>query len=136
MYIIYLFMIFRKNQYISHKKLNVAALTWNTGGVLASNFRDYFVDLKDFIDENTSIYIVCLQEIVQLNATQIVSSDPEKRQLWETVFLEFLDEYSGSKKFVTLVSNQLVGTSLSIFVESELVEEIKNVEVCSIKVNC
>ena len=129
-------MIFRKNQYISHKKLNVAALTWNTGGVLASNFRDYFVDLKDFINENTSIYIVCLQEIVQLNATQIVSSDPEKRQLWETVFLEFLDEYSGSKKFVTLVSNQLVGTSLSIFVESELVEEIKNVEVCSIKVNC
>lgn len=116
--------------------MNIAAFTWNTGGVLASNFRDYFVDLKDFIDENTNIYVVCLQEIVQLNATQIVSSDPEKRQLWETVFLEFLDEYSGSKKFVTLVSNQLVGTSLSIFVESELVEEIKNVEVCSIKVNC
>lgn len=83
--------------------------------------------------ERSDIYIVCLQEIVQLNATQIVSSDPEKRQLWEFVFLEMLGEYHGNNKFVTLVSNQLVGTSLMIFINSNLVDEIKNVEISSIK---
>lgn len=83
--------------------------------------------------ERTDIYIVCLQEIVQLNATQIVSSDPEKRQLWEVVFLEMLGEYHGSNKFVTLVSSQLVGTSLMVFVNSDWVDEIKNVELSSIK---
>jgi hypothetical protein len=83
--------------------------------------------------DSSDIYIICLQEIVQLNATQIVSSDPEKRQLWEFVFLEMLGEYHGSNKFVTLVSNQLVGTSLMVFINSDLVDEIKNVEISSIK---
>ena len=79
------------------------------------------------------IYIICLQEIVQLNATQIMSSDPEKRQLWETIFLELLEEYHGNGKFVTLASNQLVGTSLMVFINSEIVDGIKNLEVCAIK---
>lgn len=100
---------------------------------MASNFRDYFIDLKDFMAERPDILIVCLQEIVQLNATQIVSSDPEKRQLWELVFLELLEEYYGSDTFVSLISNQLVGTSLMVFVRTELVDDIKNVEICSIK---
>lgn len=108
-------------------------MTWNTGGIIASNFRDYFIDLKDFMDDQSDIFIICLQEIVQLNATQIVSSDPEKRQLWEFVFLELLEEYHGNGTFAPLISNQLVGTSLMIFIRVELVDEIKNVETCSIK---
>lgn len=70
---------------------------------------------------------------MQLNATQIVSSDPEKRQLWEFVILELIEEFHGYGKFVKLVSNQLVGTSLIIFIRAELVDEIKNVEISSIK---
>ena len=100
---------------------------------MASSFDNYFIDFKEVMAERSDIYIVCLQEIVQLNATQIVSSDPEKRQLWEYVFLELLEEFHGRHKFVTLVSNQLVGTSLMIFINSDLVDEIKNVEISSIK---
>ena len=85
------------------------------------------------MSERADIYVVCLQEIVQLNATQIMSSDPEKRQLWEFVFLGLLEEYHGAGKFVTLVSNQLVGTSLMIFINSDMVDETRNVEICSIK---
>jgi synaptojanin len=85
------------------------------------------------LSDRADIYIICLQEIVQLNATQIVSSDPERRQLWESVFLEALDEYFGHGCYVTLISNQLVGTSLTVFIHSRLVDDIKNVEVCSIK---
>lgn len=114
--------------------MNVAALTWNTGGVSALNFCDYYVDFNEFLVENTDIYVLCLQEIVQLNATQIVSSDPEKRLLWETVFLELLDDFHGKGEFVSLVSNQLVGTSISVFVKSYLVDEVKNVEISSLKV--
>lgn len=127
------FNFFRKSQYISYKELKIAALTWNTGGILAPSFRDFFIDLKEFMSESSDIFIFCLQEIVQLNATQIVSSDPEKRQLWEFVILELIEEYHGHGKFVTLVSNQLVGSSLMIFIRTELVDEIKNVEISSIK---
>ena len=113
--------------------MKILSLTWNTGGVSASNLRDYFIDFKEFLSESADVIVFCLQEIVQLNATQIVSSDPEKRQMWETLFHELLEEYHGWSKYVTLVSNQLVGTSLMVFVTTDLVDDIKNVEVCSIK---
>lgn len=113
--------------------MKISALSWNTGGILPANFKNYFLDFKECMIEKADIYIVCLQEIVQLNPTQIMSSDPEKRQLWEFVFLGLLEEYHGAGKFVTLVSNQLVGTSLMIFINSDMVDETKNVEISSIK---
>lgn len=110
-------------------------MTWNTGGALASNFDDFFIDFKPFLDSNSDIYIICLQEIVQLNATQIVSSDPEQRVLWDSVFLEMLHDACGADSYVQLVANQLVGISITIFVKSDMVDEIKNVEISSIKVS-
>lgn len=125
----------RKAQYTTYKKLSLAAITWNTGGTLASSFSDHFADFKNFFSHEADLFIVCLQEIVQLSATQIVSSDPEKRVLWDTAFASMFDDYFGPGKFVQLVSNQLVGTSLTLFVRTTLVDEIKNVEVSSIKVS-
>lgn len=75
----------------------------------------------------------CLQEIVQLNATQIMSSDPEKRVLWDIVFMELIEDFLEAGDYVQLVSNQLVGVSLTVFVRSSLVDEIKNVEISSLK---
>jgi hypothetical protein len=124
----------RANEYTTKKSVKVSALTWNTGGPFASSLDYFFADFKTLLSEKADVYIVCLQEIVQLNATQIVSSDPEKRILWETLFTELLFEYHGADSFVHMASNQLVGTSLSVFVKSGLVDDIKEVEIAAIKV--
>ncbi len=108
-------------------------MTWNTGGCPASNFDEYFIDFKEFFVTKADIFVICLQEIVELNATQIVSSDPEKRVVWDAILLELIHDYFEPGEYVQLVSNQLVGASLSVFVRSCLVDEIKSVEISSLK---
>lgn len=124
---------FRKAQFTTFRQLKVSLLTWNTGGFSAVNFEEYFLDFKEFFAEKSDMFVICLQEIVQLNATQIVSSDPEKRVFWDSIFLELIEDYFEPGAYVQLVSNQLVGASLIVFVRSALVDEIRNVEISSLK---
>jgi hypothetical protein len=129
----YFNIIFRRSQFTTFNQLGISLMTWNTGGFPSTNFDDYFIDFKDFFATKSDIFVICLQEIVELNATQIVSSDPEKRVFWDNILLELIHDYFQPGEYVQLVSNQLVGASLSVFVRSNLVDEIKNVEISSLK---
>lgn len=123
----------RSSEYISRRSIKISAMTWNTGGEISST-EVFLGEFNEYIRERADIYVVCLQEIVQLNATQIISSDPEKRVVWETIITESLFTCHGVDSYVHVSSNQLVGTSLSIFVKSNLVNDVKEVEIAAIKV--
>ena len=123
----------RRAQFTTFRQLNVALLTWNTGGVSCANFEDYYIDFKEFFSTKSDLFVICLQEIVELNATQIMSSDPEKRVVWDNIFMDLIEDYFEPGDYVQLVSNQLVGASLTVFVRSSLVDEIRNVEISSLK---
>lgn len=79
------------------------------------------------------ILVVGLQEVVQLNASQIMSVDPERRIIWDGLFLKLLNEKHAKQPFSLLVSHQVVGTCISIFVRSDLIDMIRNVEISSKK---
>ena len=80
------------------------------------------------------IVAVGFQEIVELSPQQIMSTmstDPARRQAWEIAVQTTLNENAkacGKEGYVLLCSNQLVGAALMIFVKSNCLGNVKNVE--------
>ena len=77
------------------------------------------------------IFVVAFQEIVELSPQQIMSTDPAIRQAWEEAVKAALNTNVNSKggdEYVLLQGSQLVGTSLSVFVKTSELKNIKNVE--------
>jgi hypothetical protein len=77
------------------------------------------------------IVAVGFQEIVDLSAQQILSTDPVRRQKWEHAVKDCLNANArkhGKEEYVNLRGGQLVGASLSIFVRMNALKLIKNVE--------
>ena len=71
------------------------------------------------------------QELVELSPQQIMSTDPIRRQEWETAVSRMLNEQARRPKvedYVMLRSGQLVGAALIIFVKASALSSIKNVE--------
>jgi hypothetical protein len=74
--------------------------------------------------------------MVELSPQQIMSTDPVRRQMWESSVLKTLNQraQSAGEKYVLLRSGQLVGAALCVFVKSAILDQIKNVEGSLIKV--
>lgn len=62
-----------------------------------------------------------------------MSVDPERRILWEGCILRFLNEKYPRISFSLLVSHQLVGTTICVFIRSELLDVVRAVEIASKK---
>ena len=74
---------------------------------------------------------IAFQEIVELSPQQIMATDPARRQAWEDAVKDTLNQRTTEKKggeYVLLRSGQLVGAALMIFVKSDVLGHIKNVE--------
>jgi len=81
--------------------------------------------------QHPHIVAVGFQEIVMLDARQMLSTDPTRRQGWEKAVKRTLNNrVKGdiTEEYVLLQGGQLVGASLSIFVKRSLLRRIKNVE--------
>jgi hypothetical protein len=88
-------------------------------------------------NRNLDIVVVGFQEIVELSPQQIMSTDPNRRMLWETAVRQCLNGNRHDEKtaipgkrdeYVLLRSGQLVGAALLVFVRSSILGRIKNVE--------
>jgi hypothetical protein len=97
--------------------------------------------------DDADIYSIAFQEIVQLNAQQILQTDPAKRyaipsferettltsrRLWEAYIMEHFAKRPGS--YILLRSEQLVGAALIVIVREELTKSIRSVEATTKKV--
>jgi hypothetical protein len=78
--------------------------------------------------EKPEIFIVGFQEIVELSPQQIMATDNSKRLVWEDLLLKSINSNS-TQQYVILQSGQLVGAALCMFVRSDLVQNVRNVEV-------
>lgn len=81
--------------------------------------------------EEPAIIAVGFQEIVDLSPQQIMSTDPGNRKIWEQAVKTTLDKETsrrGTQEYVLLRSGQLVGAALLLFVKTDILTEIKNVE--------
>ncbi|CAH0562090.1 unnamed protein product [Brassicogethes aeneus] len=142
----------RYNEYTEPLPLRVAVGTYNVNG--GKHFRSVvFKDIKlsdwlldphtknkgslvdtGFTDEHKSIpvdiYAIGFEEIVDLNAANIVNSSTENAKSWA---LELEKVLSRDRQYVLVTYQQLVGVCLYVFVRPEHVPYIKDVAVDSVK---
>ncbi|KAK7903796.1 Inositol-1,4,5-trisphosphate 5-phosphatase 1 [Exophiala xenobiotica] len=97
-------------------------------------------------ERGLDVVVVGFQEIVELSPQQIMSTDPNRRMMWERTVRDCLNggdtpddedekgmsEMGSSRAkgddYVLLRSGQLVGAALLVFVRSSVLPRIKNVE--------
>lgn len=131
----------RASEYSSTKNIRLWVGTFNVNGRDEGPGADLTPWLFPEIDqpnEDPAIFAVAFQEIVDLSPQQIMSTDPGTRKVWERAVQDCLNRHTkakGTGKYVLLRTGQLVGAALIIYVKSEALKEIKNVEGAVKKVN-
>lgn len=110
-------------------ELSVKCITWNVNGLvpLPEDIQPLFSMAS--MEDRPDILAIGFQEIVNLNPSQIISVDPERKLVWERHLMAAINSLYGKDVFSLLVSNQLVGTTLSVYVRNEVVHLVRNVEI-------
>lgn len=143
----------RLHEYAKHDYITVQVGTWNVNGLLP-----YGESMTPWIQSTVldapDIYVIGLQEVVEMTATAIVSADTEKlKQIWSDHLLQSINyqhtlranqdggrsrnasgtadgHNSGPVKYVLLRSLISVGIALFVFVKSNRTSQIRAVEGC------
>ncbi|KFD54399.1 hypothetical protein M513_04742 [Trichuris suis] len=128
--------------YLSESNLTIFCGTWNVnGGQLTSSvvFRkesslsNWLINLSSSNDgsfDPYDIYAIGLQEMVDLNASNVLSASLTNQNHWREAFLKVLNA-SGCYVLVELV--QLVGICLFVFVRPELIPHVRDVSTGIVK---
>lgn len=127
----------RRAEFETRDQIKVWMGTYNLNGKTSGAGED----LSQWLDvhgKNFDVVAVGFQEIVELSPQQIMSTDPNRRMMWETAVRKSLNEAGAHEKqdrpqvdgdnYVLLRSGQLVGAALLVFVRSSLLGRIRNVE--------
>lgn len=136
--------------YCTTEKIKVAVATWNVNGgrhfdnIMHNRARpvsDWLVDYKTSVeydvgeanllnDDNlidnapVDIYAIGFQEIVDLNASNIMASSTQNQRDW---LIEIQKTISRDHQYLLVTSVQLVGVCLFVFIRSPLSPHIKDV---------
>jgi endonuclease/exonuclease/phosphatase family metal-dependent hydrolase len=124
----------RAGEFTSIKDIHILVGTFNVNGKdrgLREDLASWLCPNVDESQRNPEIVAIGFQEIVELSPQQIMSTDPFRRQEWERVVKNTLNDNAEKyheEEYVLLRGGQLVGASLSIFVRTSMLPYIKNVE--------
>ncbi|XP_041114662.1 synaptojanin-1-like isoform X9 [Polyodon spathula] len=135
------------NKYTKPKRIRVCVGTWNVNG--GKQFRsiafrnqtltDWLLDapkiagVPDFQDaqkEPIDIFAIGFEEMVELNAGNIVNASTTNQKLWAA---ELQKTISRDNKYVLLASEQLVGVCLFVFIRPQHAPYIRDVAVDTVK---
>nr|XP_023485799.1 synaptojanin-1 isoform X6 [Equus caballus] len=134
-------------KYSKPKKIRVCVGTWNVNG--GKQFRsiafknqtltDWLLDapklagILEFQDKRskpTDIFAIGFEEMVELNAGNIVNASTTNQKLWA---VELQKTISRDNKYVLLASEQLVGVCLFVFIRPQHAPFIRDVAVDTVK---
>nr|CAB3266760.1 synaptojanin-1-like [Phallusia mammillata] len=110
---------------------------WFTGCLMRDGEKTEGIFPSSFVSKMSSsnsfpvdIFAIGFEEMVELNAGNILNASLINKQLWEN---ELQKTINGTEEYVCLVSDQLVGVCLFLFVRRSLVDHITNISVSMIK---
>jgi synaptojanin len=116
-----------ENKFTSQEELFIYIGSWNVGGKEPKDgfmFFEWLFPMKDM--RTPDIYILGLQEIVDLNAKNIVlSSNTSKVDYWRNAINKHMNEID---KYVVLKTLDLVGIFFIVYVKEALKDNVKNID--------
>ncbi|KAJ1657520.1 Inositol-1,4,5-trisphosphate 5-phosphatase 1 [Dispira simplex] len=128
----------KKHQFLRSHRLKFFVTTFNVSGNCPRT-----PDVEKWLGasmENTlpDVYAIGLQEIVDLNVSQMVSTDSGRRIAWEKLVIRVLSrltqrynetmEEHQRVQYVTLTSEQLTSACLMLFIKKSLAPHVRAVE--------
>ncbi|CBQ72962.1 related to phosphatidylinositol phosphate phosphatase [Sporisorium reilianum SRZ2] len=123
----------RVDEYSSSRGISIFAGTYNLNGKAPGESLIPWL-FPDGDDEESDIFAIAFQEIVQLTPQQILMTDPDKIRIWEAKIMETIARRpSARSRYILLRSEQLVGTALVILIKEELVNDVRLVEAATRK---
>ncbi|XP_041439341.1 synaptojanin-1 isoform X6 [Xenopus laevis] len=134
-------------RYAKPRKIRICVGTWNVNGgkqfrsiaFKNSTLTDWLLDapkiagIQEFQDRRSKpvdIFAIGFEEMVELNAGNIVNASTANQKLWAT---ELQKTISRDHKYVLLASEQLVGVCLYIFIRPQHAPFIRDVAVDTVK---
>ena len=123
----------RAAEYTRAEEISIYTGTFNLNGKTKGLREDLSAWLCPALDGSNmpDVVAVGFQEIVELNANNIMATDPARRQEWEVAVHRTLNEAAERRKadgYVLLRSGQLVGAALIVFVKNKVLPSVKNAE--------
>ncbi|KAG9002050.1 inositol polyphosphate 5-phosphatase [Tulasnella sp. JGI-2019a] len=123
----------RISEYSTRQKATIFVGTYNLNGKPPSESLLPWL-FPNTLDAEPDMIVLGFQEIVPLNAQQIIQTDPAKKLEWERHIMNTIQKRNKPRaNYLILRSEQLVGTALLVIVKSELTSVIRNVEGASRK---
>lgn len=119
-----------RSKYTFEKDISIFAGTFNISGKIPKD------DIKDWIfpksmskeDEMADLYVIGLEEVVELTPGHMLATDPYVRQFWEKKILTLLNGPGRKKKYIRLWSTQLGGILLLLFMNETEYSKVKHIE--------
>lgn len=136
-------------EYCKPEKLRVVVATWNVNGgrhfdnIMHNRVRsvsDWLVDYKKSVEfgpgeadllnqtaedsQPIDVYAIGFQEIVDLNAGNIVASSTQNQRDW---LIEIQRTISRDRQYLLVTSVQLVGVCLFVFIRAPLAPDLKDI---------
>ncbi|XP_055370437.1 synaptojanin-1 isoform X3 [Betta splendens] len=135
------------HKYTRPKQIRVCVGTWNVNGgkqfrsiafrnqtlndwLLDAPKKAGFPDFQDSKSNPVDIFAIGFEEMVELNAGNIVSASTTNQKLWAA---ELQKNISRDHKYVLLASEQLVGVCLFVFIRPQHAPFIRDVAVDTVK---
>jgi hypothetical protein len=118
----------RASDYSSTEHLSIFAATWNVNGKQVSSN-----DIKEWLlPTQADIYVIGLQEVVELNMTTVVlssSSSDKQASCWTVLLEKALNDGSGSHNegFSLVIEKHMVGICCFVFVRQKLLANVSDV---------
>ncbi|KAI6203085.1 Phosphoinositide 5-phosphatase [Aphelenchoides besseyi] len=135
-------LVSRRSEFFNLNQLKVFAGTWNVNGgknVYNVAFRHeqslngwLFPNLLDHVPYD--IVAIGLEEIVDLNASNMMKASTTNQRVWRDGIKKVLEEqYQNAESYVVLACEQLVGVCIIVYIRLELLSRMRELAISDVK---
>lgn len=114
----------RRHEYTFEKEISIFAGTFNVNGKLSKEKLEGWLKPEN---ESPDLYVIGLEEIVELSPGHMLATDPYIKTFWEKKLLSEINSYN-DKKYHAVFNSQLGGLALLVFTDEENKSRIKHIE--------
>lgn len=127
-YYINVYLSHLKSKYTYEKKSAIYCGTFNVSGKLAEiELKEWLHSENSKLNELPDVYIIGLEEVIELTPGHMLSIDPFVKSFWEKKLLSELNKL-GREKYTIRWSNQLGGVLLLFYTKETENSKISNLE--------
>ncbi|CCE65430.1 hypothetical protein TPHA_0L00740 [Tetrapisispora phaffii CBS 4417] len=118
-----------RSNYSYEKDISIFAGTFNTSGKISTeDLSEWLLPKDSKLESAPDIYLIGLEEVVELTPGQMLATDPYVKQHWEKEVLHTINNGRFDMKYVSVWSSQLGGVLLMLLLSESEYMKVKHIE--------